>query len=88
VAKILGGLRLPAATSSDGRVIVVGAFDGVYWTEEVAGYEAALHAALPASGAPLELRLAGTLPPVARQQLTRLGWQEHDHAVESRMRTR
>jgi len=85
VTKILGGLRLPAAVSGDGGVIVFGAFDGVYWTAEVAGYEAALRAALPASGAPLELWLTDTLSPVARQQLTRLGWEVHDHAMESRM---
>jgi hypothetical protein len=85
VARILGGLRLPAAAFSDGKIIVFGAFDGVSWTEEVAGYEAALHAALPASGAPLELWLTGTISPLAREQLTRLGWEVHDHARESLM---
>jgi hypothetical protein len=83
VARILAGLRLPAAALSDGTVIVVGAFDGVSWTEEVAGYEAALHAALPANRAPLELWLTGTISPLAREQLTRLGWEVHDHARES-----
>jgi len=51
----------------------------------VAGYEAALHAALPASGAPLELWLTGTISPLAREQLTHLGWEVHDHAKESLM---
>jgi hypothetical protein len=51
----------------------------------VAGYEAALHAALPASGAPLELWLTGTISPLAREQLTRLGWAVHDHARENLM---
>ena len=83
VARILAGLRLPAAAFSDGTVIVCGAFDGVSWTEEVAGYEAALHAALPASGAPLELWLTGAVSPLAREQLTRLGWKVHDRARES-----
>jgi hypothetical protein len=83
VARILAGLRLPAAACSDGTIIVVGAFDGVSWTEEVAGYEAALHAALHANSAPLELWLTGTISPLAREQLTRLGWEVHDHARES-----
>jgi hypothetical protein len=85
VARILAGLRLPAAAFSDGKIMVFGAFDGVSWTEEVAGYEAALHAALPASGAPLELWLTGTISPLAREQLTRLGWDVHDHAREGLM---
>jgi hypothetical protein len=85
VARILAGLRLPAAAFGDGKIIVFGAFDGVSWTEEVAGYEAALHAALPGSRAPLELWLTGTISPLAREQLTRLGWEVHDHARERLM---
>jgi len=42
-------------------------------------------AALPAGGAPLELWLTGTISPLAREQLTRLGWEVHDHARESLM---
>ena len=30
--------RLPTALLKDGAIVVVGAFDAVYWTEEVAGY--------------------------------------------------
>jgi hypothetical protein len=83
VARILAGLRLPAAAFSDGTIIVCGAFDGVSWTEEVAGYEAALHAALPASGARRELWLTGAISPLAREQLKRLGWEVHDRARDS-----
>jgi hypothetical protein len=86
-ARILGGLRLPAAALNDGTIVVFGAFDAVTWTEEVAGYEAALHAALPASGAPLELWLTGSISPLARKQLTHLDWKVHDHARESLVAT-
>jgi len=37
---------LPTAQFSDGRIVVVGSFDAVYWTADVEGYESALHAAL------------------------------------------
>ena len=53
------GLRLPTAETRDGRTVVLGAFDAVYWTEEVAGYESALHVALPPTSHGLEAWLSG-----------------------------
>lgn len=83
VVKILGGLRLPAAQLSDGTVVVFGAFDGMFWTEEVAGYEAALRSALPGNATQRELWLTGTISALAREKLTRGGWEVHEHAMES-----
>ena len=79
-ARILPGLRLPAGQTRDGRVVVLGAFDAVYWTEEVAGYESTLHAALPPTSNGLELWLTGAISPEARTELSARGWVVHDHA--------
>jgi hypothetical protein len=78
IAKILAGLRLPTAQTSDGGIVVVGAFDAVYWTEDVAGYEAALHAALPPAATGLQLWLSGSISPRARSELTSRGWDVHE----------
>jgi hypothetical protein len=83
VARILEGLRLPTAETRDGRTVVFGAFDAVYWTEQVAAYESALHAALPPSSHGLELWVAGSISQFARDQLTSQGWVVHDHAEEA-----
>jgi hypothetical protein len=83
LARILPGLRLPAAQAHDGRILVMGAFDAVYWTEDVAADEAALHAALPAGSAPLELWSSGSLSPRAKSELQARGWTVHDHAAEA-----
>lgn len=83
LARILEGLRLPTAETRDGRTVVLGAFDAVYWTEEVAGYESALHAALPPSSHGLEVWLSGFISPAARDQLTSHGWVVHDHAEDA-----
>ena len=83
VSRILPGLRLPAAQFADGGIVIVGAFDAVYWTEDVATDEAALHALLPASLNHLELWVSGTLSPRARSELTARGWDAHDHAAET-----
>jgi hypothetical protein len=83
VVKILAGLRLPTAQTSDGHIIVIGAFDAVYWTDDVAGYEAALHAALPASATGLQLWVSGSISPRARSELTSRGWDVHENAEET-----
>jgi hypothetical protein len=83
VARILAGLRLPTAETRDGRTVVLGAFDAVYWTEEVAGYETALRGALPPAAQKLEVWLSGSISPMARDQLTSHGWVVHDHALEA-----
>jgi hypothetical protein len=81
VARILAGLRLPTAQFSDGRIAVLGAFDAVSWTQDVASYESALHASLPADAKGLELWLSGAVSPVARGELTSRGWEVHDNAT-------
>jgi hypothetical protein len=83
VARILAGLRLPTAQLSDGRIAVMGAFDSVYWTEDVAGYESALHALLPEASKGLEVWLSGSISPGARAALTKRGWDVHDNANEA-----
>jgi hypothetical protein len=83
VARILAGLRLPTAQFSDGRIAVMGAFDSVYWTEDVAGYESALHALLPDASKGLEVWLSGSISPGARAALTKRGWDVHDNANEA-----
>jgi hypothetical protein len=83
IARILPGLRLPAAQTRDGGIVVSGAFDAVYWTEQVAGYETELHATLPAGSKALDLWLSGALSPEARSELTARGWVVHDHAWDA-----
>jgi hypothetical protein len=77
VAAIVSGLRLPAALRTDGRLIVCGAFESIYWTAGVAQLEAQLEAAVPAQPQPVarELWVAGTLSDRARAALESRGWQ-------------
>jgi len=83
VARVLAGLRLPTAQTADGRILVVGSFDAVYWTEAVAVYETELHAAVAPSPKGLELWLSGAVSPRARTELTSRGWEVHDHALDA-----
>jgi hypothetical protein len=83
IARVLAGLRLPTAETRDGHTVVLGAFDAVYWTEEVAGYESALKAALPPTSHKLEVWLSGSVSPAAHDQLTSHGWVVHDHAWDA-----
>lgn len=78
VARILAGLRVPTAQLADGQILVFGAFDAVYWTEDVAGYEQALREALPADAKGREVWLSGQVSPRARTELTARGWDVHD----------
>ncbi len=77
VAAIVSGLRLPAALRADGRLIVCGAFESIYWTADVARLEAQLEADLPAQPQPVarELWVAGTLSDRARAALASRGWE-------------
>jgi hypothetical protein len=83
VVRIVSGLRLPAAQFADGGIVVLGAFDSVYWTEDVATDEAALHTLLPTGLNHLELWTSGTLSPRARSELAARGWDVHDYAAET-----
>jgi hypothetical protein len=83
VSRILSGLRLPTAQFADGGIVVLGGFDAVYWTADVAEYEAALHALLPTTAGKLEVWVSGTFSPRASTELTARGWEVHDHAAEA-----
>ena len=83
LSRILSGLRLPTAQFADGGIVVPGAFDAVYWTEDVAEDEAALHALLPASAGKVELWVSGSVSPRASSELSARGWEVHDHAAET-----
>jgi hypothetical protein len=86
LTQILPGLRLPAARTAAGGVIVCGAFDAVYWTAEVDAGEAEIRAALAsAADAPRELWLAGKASPWAGSELRARGWtlREEQRAAES-----
>ncbi len=76
VAALVSGLRLPAALRADGRLVVCGAFESIYWTADVAQLEAQLEADLPAQPQPVarELWVAGTLSDRARAALASRGW--------------
>jgi hypothetical protein len=83
IARVVAGLRLPTGQTADGRIVVVGSFDAVYWTSDVAGYETALHAALDPAAKGLDLWLSGSISAQARTELTKRGWQVHDHALDA-----
>ncbi|HTY95319.1 MAG TPA: hypothetical protein VMC02_15635, partial [Steroidobacteraceae bacterium] len=78
VARILPGLRIPAAQLSDGGIVVFGSFDAVYWTADVAGYAQVLDTEAP--GSRRELRLAGSVSARARREIEQRGWSVQDHA--------
>ena len=79
VTALVAGVRLPAAQRADGRLAVCGAFEAVYWTEDVAKNEEQLRRSLPPQpqGAVRELWLVGTLSERARSALRERGWELH-----------
>jgi hypothetical protein len=83
VASVVAGLRLPAALRADHAVVVCGAFEAVYWTEEIAALEEPLRKALPAESPSRELWIAGTLSERARDALHERGWTLHEVADQS-----
>ncbi len=74
LARIVAGLRLPAARSVAGGVVVASAFDAVSWTSDVDRYERAARQALGEDAAGAQLWLAE--PPSARaaDELRARGW--------------
>lgn len=80
VASVVPGVRLPAALHADGSLLVCGAFEDVYWTEDVARLERQLEQALPAAGAGAarELWITGTLSERARRAGQTRGWDLHE----------
>ena len=80
LASMVPGVRLPAARTDDGGLVVCGAFEAVYWTQGVAQAAEQLRHSLPAlpQGASRELWLLGTVSDRARQEAQSGGWQLHE----------
>ena len=80
LSKILAGLRIPAAETTDGRQLIAAGVDAVSWTSEVAGYEKALREAL-GGAVHRDLWIEGTVTARAQAELTQRGWVVHEHAA-------
>lgn len=79
LVEILGGIRLPAARTADGRLVVCAGFDSVYWTANVAeGAREIAHAYRDAEGSERQIWLVGTGSPRVRAELEGLGWKLFD----------
>jgi hypothetical protein len=76
---IIPGVRLPAAQLADAGLVVCGAFEAVYWTQDVAANEEQLERSLPPQqpGKGRELWLEGSVSDVARGALRDRGWNLH-----------
>ncbi len=84
LAEIVGGIRLPAARTRDGRLVVCAGFDALYWTERVAdGARQIALAYRDAAASERQFRLAGTASPRLRTEVESLGWKVHDNAGAS-----
>lgn len=81
IAAVLPGVRLPAGSRADGRIIVCGAFESVYWTPDVARDEEQIRQALPQAAGARELWLDGTVSDRAQSELHDRGWELHEAAL-------
>jgi hypothetical protein len=81
LGSVLPGVRLPAARLADGRIVVCGAFEAVYWTADVAEGERGIRESLPEDkgAAPREIWLEGAVSERARQEFEQLGWRIHEN---------
>jgi hypothetical protein len=72
---VLGGIRLPAARTQDGRLVVCAGFESVYWTERVAeGLREITNAYRETQASNREIWLAGDASPRVRAELEHSGW--------------
>ncbi len=79
LAEVVGGIRLPAARTRDGRLVVCAGFDALYWTERVAdGARQIALAYRDAEATERQFWLAGTASPRLRAEVENLGWQVQD----------
>jgi hypothetical protein len=77
--EILGGIRLPAARTTDGRLLVCAGFESVYWTENVAeGARGIEQAYRDAEVSERQIWLAGAGSLRVRAELEKLGWKFFD----------
>lgn len=79
LVEILGGIRLPAARTTDGRLVVCAGFESVYWTERVAeGARGIEHAYRDAEVSERQIWLTGAGSMRVRAELEKLGWKFFD----------
>jgi hypothetical protein len=80
VSAVLPRVRLPAARLADGRIVVCGAFEAVYWTSDVAVGERGIRESLPEADAAAtrEIWLEGSVSERARRELEQRGWRIHE----------
>ena len=79
LVEILGGIRLPAARTTDGRLVVCAGFESVYWTENVAeGGRGIEQAYRDAEVSERQIWLAGAGSLRVRAELEKLGWKFFD----------
>ena len=81
VTAVLPRVRLPAARLADGRIVVCGAFEAVYWTSDVAVGERGIRESLPEADAAAtrEIWLEGSASDRARRELEQRGWRIHEN---------
>ncbi len=81
LSSVLPGVRLPAARLTDGRIVVCGAFEAVYWTADVADGERGIRESLPEEkgAAPREIWLEGAVSERARGEFEQRGWRIHEN---------
>lgn len=63
---------IPLTTTVDGRIVAIFPFDMVSWTDVTGGLAEVLTAELHSG--PLEFAITGAATPLARSELSRLGW--------------
>ncbi len=79
LVEVLGGVRLPAGRTADGRLVVCAGLESVFWTERVAeGARGVTDTYRPEQASQRQIWLAGSASPRLRAELERLGWQLFD----------
>ena len=75
LAEILGGVRLPAARTADGRIAICAGFESVYWTEHVAeGARGIASAYRDVETSERQVWLTGAASQRVHSELEDLGW--------------
>jgi hypothetical protein len=75
LAEVLGGVRLPAARTADGKLAICAGFESVYWTEQVAeGARAIATAYREVETSERQVWLTGTASGRVHSELESLGW--------------
>jgi len=79
IVSVITDAAIPAATTVDGKLVIMFAADHIYWTEGVAQTAGIYHSALSANAATdaRELWFLGTASERSDHELTALGWEVH-----------